>query len=268
MAKTGQAQVPCRPVTGHRCDSRWILARQTGEGKIVVRENEQKGTGRTEDDSSPPVGHGLSSRSPGKSSTTPCCTSSPRTCTPEPQPPSPISIRVSRHRRSSAGMLRGVRTAPLAAASAQRMLPSAACGASPLPRCSVRRPYPGGRPYLFHPGHRSYFTRSRAPSAFASISASRKLCVGRGVTSLPCRLRSSTGPSSACLLSSHHHHLTLGSLSSSSRDFSASRVAMTATKIDGTAIAKSIRERLKAEIQQIQESNPRFKPSLVIFQGS
>lgn len=41
---------------------------------------------------------------------------------------------------------------------------------------------------------------------------------------------------------------------------------MTATKIDGTAIAKSIRERLKAEIQQIQESNPRFKPSLVIFQ--
>jgi methylenetetrahydrofolate dehydrogenase (NADP+)/methenyltetrahydrofolate cyclohydrolase/formyltetrahydrofolate synthetase len=41
---------------------------------------------------------------------------------------------------------------------------------------------------------------------------------------------------------------------------------MTATKIDGTAIAKSIREGLKAEIAKIQESNPRFKPSLVIFQ--
>jgi methylenetetrahydrofolate dehydrogenase (NADP+)/methenyltetrahydrofolate cyclohydrolase/formyltetrahydrofolate synthetase len=41
---------------------------------------------------------------------------------------------------------------------------------------------------------------------------------------------------------------------------------MAATKIDGTAIAKSIREGLKAEIAKIQESNPRFKPSLVIFQ--
>jgi len=42
---------------------------------------------------------------------------------------------------------------------------------------------------------------------------------------------------------------------------------MTATKIDGTAIAKSIRDGLKTEIEQIQQANPRFKPSLVIFQG-
>ncbi|RAH44170.1 C-1-tetrahydrofolate synthase [Aspergillus aculeatinus CBS 121060] len=41
---------------------------------------------------------------------------------------------------------------------------------------------------------------------------------------------------------------------------------MAATKIDGTQIAKNIREGLKTEIRQIQESNPRFKPSLVIFQ--
>ncbi|KAL1958935.1 hypothetical protein VTO42DRAFT_3488 [Malbranchea cinnamomea] len=41
---------------------------------------------------------------------------------------------------------------------------------------------------------------------------------------------------------------------------------MAGTKIDGTAIARSIRERLNAEIRQRQESNPRFKPSLVIFQ--
>lgn len=40
-----------------------------------------------------------------------------------------------------------------------------------------------------------------------------------------------------------------------------------ASKIDGTAIAKSIREGLKAEIEQTQETNPRFKPNLVIFQG-
>lgn len=42
---------------------------------------------------------------------------------------------------------------------------------------------------------------------------------------------------------------------------------MTATKIDGTAIAKSIRDGLKTEIEQIQQANPRFQPSLVIFQG-
>lgn len=41
-----------------------------------------------------------------------------------------------------------------------------------------------------------------------------------------------------------------------------------ATKIDGTAIAKDIRAGLKAEIEQIQQANPRFKPSLVIFQGT
>ncbi|GAD97182.1 C1 tetrahydrofolate synthase [Paecilomyces variotii No. 5] len=41
---------------------------------------------------------------------------------------------------------------------------------------------------------------------------------------------------------------------------------MAGTKIDGTAIAKDIRERLKAEIAKTQEINPRFKPSLVIFQ--
>ncbi|OJD15381.1 hypothetical protein AJ78_04351 [Emergomyces pasteurianus Ep9510] len=41
---------------------------------------------------------------------------------------------------------------------------------------------------------------------------------------------------------------------------------MAGIKIDGTTIAKSIRERLNAEIQKSQETNPRFKPSLVIFQ--
>ncbi|KAI9740868.1 MAG: tetrahydrofolate synthase [Claussenomyces sp. TS43310] len=41
---------------------------------------------------------------------------------------------------------------------------------------------------------------------------------------------------------------------------------MTATKIDGTAIAKGIRERLQAEIQKTQKINPRYKPSLKIIQ--
>lgn len=43
--------------------------------------------------------------------------------------------------------------------------------------------------------------------------------------------------------------------------------ATMASKIDGTAIARSIREGLKAEIETIQVTNPRFKPNLIIFQG-
>ena len=42
--------------------------------------------------------------------------------------------------------------------------------------------------------------------------------------------------------------------------------AMTATKIDGTAIAKSIRERIAKDIADKQAKNDRFKPSLVIIQ--
>ncbi|MCJ1362882.1 tetrahydrofolate synthase [Acarospora aff. strigata] len=41
---------------------------------------------------------------------------------------------------------------------------------------------------------------------------------------------------------------------------------MTATKIDGTAIAQAIRTRLQQEIKKKQETNPRYKPSLTIVQ--
>jgi len=41
---------------------------------------------------------------------------------------------------------------------------------------------------------------------------------------------------------------------------------MTAQKIDGTAIAKGIRERLGAKINERQQQNPRYKPSLKIVQ--
>lgn len=41
---------------------------------------------------------------------------------------------------------------------------------------------------------------------------------------------------------------------------------MAAAKIDGTAIANGIRQRINADIQRAQASNPRFKPSLVIIQ--
>ncbi|KAG9244498.1 C-1-tetrahydrofolate synthase-like protein [Calycina marina] len=42
--------------------------------------------------------------------------------------------------------------------------------------------------------------------------------------------------------------------------------AMLATKIDGTAIAKSIREKLQTQIAETQKCNPRYKPSLKIIQ--
>lgn len=41
---------------------------------------------------------------------------------------------------------------------------------------------------------------------------------------------------------------------------------MAATKIDGTAIAKSIREKIQADIAKAQEINPRYRPSLTIIQ--
>ncbi|KAL4779378.1 formate--tetrahydrofolate ligase-domain-containing protein [Aspergillus varians] len=52
------------------------------------------------------------------------------------------------------------------------------------------------------------------------------------------------------------------------RPFSCTGVTMAAENINGTQIAKDIRAGLKNEIQKIQEVNPRFKPSLVIFQGT
>jgi len=42
---------------------------------------------------------------------------------------------------------------------------------------------------------------------------------------------------------------------------------MVATKIDGTAIAKKIREKLHKEIEATQKINPRYRPSLKIIQG-
>ena len=46
----------------------------------------------------------------------------------------------------------------------------------------------------------------------------------------------------------------------------AAPTAMAATKIDGTGIAKSIRERICTDIKKVQERNPRYQPSLKIVQ--
>ena len=49
------------------------------------------------------------------------------------------------------------------------------------------------------------------------------------------------------------------------RPFSTS--TMVAAKLDGTAVAKRIRERLREEIAERQKTNPRFQPCLRIIQG-
>ena len=43
---------------------------------------------------------------------------------------------------------------------------------------------------------------------------------------------------------------------------------MAATKIDGTAIARKVREQLQAEIAEKKAINPRFQPCLKIIQGA
>lgn len=55
---------------------------------------------------------------------------------------------------------------------------------------------------------------------------------------------------------------------SANRYFSGSLRTMTAEKIDGTAIARGIRARLQEEIKKTQQTNPRYKPSLTIIQGT
>lgn len=52
------------------------------------------------------------------------------------------------------------------------------------------------------------------------------------------------------------------------RRFGTASAAMVASKLDGTAIAKGIRERLGQDIADKQKVNPRFKPSLKIIQGA
>jgi methylenetetrahydrofolate dehydrogenase (NADP+)/methenyltetrahydrofolate cyclohydrolase/formyltetrahydrofolate synthetase len=62
-------------------------------------------------------------------------------------------------------------------------------------------------------------------------------------------------------------HLLYTALKTGNRQFSSTRFNMAGQKIDGTAIAKSIREKLGAKIKERQEKNPRYRPSLKIVQG-
>jgi len=69
-----------------------------------------------------------------------------------------------------------------------------------------------------------------------------------------------------CASTFSHRALLTSKPLSQHRSFASTIRAMTANKIDGTAIAKSIRERIAGEIKERQQINPRYKPSLTIVQ--
>lgn len=117
------------------------------------------------------------------------------------------------------------------------------------------------RHLLLHaPRHPAYFSR-RIPL----ISAATRhfaLSAHRGVCLTPVFLLNRSS-SSVKQFPVHRGSLVV----SRSRSFSISAANMTGSKIDGTAIAKDIREKLKTEIAELQTKNPRFKPNLIIYQG-
>ncbi len=98
----------------------------------------------------------------------------------------------------------------------------------------------------------------------SAVLAIRRLPTPRGA------LSSFFSPSSSFSTSTRPLWSTQSAYSRNDQHISSFRtsIAMTAKKIDGTAIAKSIRERLHAEIENTQKTNPRFKPSLKIIQGN
>lgn len=87
----------------------------------------------------------------------------------------------------------------------------------------------------------------------------------RGRTPLPTRLYSSQAISSS---SSPPSQTFCSSSTSHQQPPPSNHNAMAANKIDGTAIAKAVRERLRVEILEKQETNPRYKPCLKIIQGA
>lgn len=116
-------------------------------------------------------------------------------------------------------------------AAAARQFSAAATGSTPL--FTTKRSSPPAAPPAPHCPASSTFS-SRRPLLLASPSA---------LLPLPFSAHRGTG-----------------------RFFSTTSAAMVATKLDGTAIAKSIRERIGREIAERQKLNPRYRPSLKIVQ--
>jgi hypothetical protein len=122
------------------------------------------------------------------------------------------------------------------------------CSSSRFPRLPIRSP------------------RCAVPAPASCAGVSRRewrglfSCRARALFTPPSTSTASTTSTSTIVNS---HNLTR---SLQKKSFSSTSAAMTATKIDGTATAKEIRESIRAEIENTQKSNPRYKPSLKIIQ--
>ena len=108
---------------------------------------------------------------------------------------------------------------------------------------------------------RAFLTASSSNRSSASAVATRHFIRSRGRILCFGRPSILTPTSSVAPIPFSTHFV------SHNRLFSSTPFVMTATTIDGTAIAKKIRERLHAEIEQTQKTNPRYRPSLKIIQG-
>lgn len=156
-------------------------------------------------------------------------------------------------------------------------LPAAAPGAPATSGCTRRvtsitsiRPTSITPPH--HPSHHPQpvaVAPSLPPSA---LRAAAPLRTGLGFitarTILPILPRAASlrysSPSSTPPLS---RNLSFTTSNPTRRLFSSSSVDMAGIKIDGNAIAKDIREKLHAQIDEQLKTNPRFHPSLKIIQG-
>lgn len=93
------------------------------------------------------------------------------------------------------------------------------------------------------------------------------ICGGRIGVSSRCFPQATASPPRKYWPSPPRHLYTVVNTAHRTRHFSSTPFAMVAHKIDGTAIAKAIRERLGAQIKEKQAKNPRYRPSLKIIQG-
>ncbi|OAA79707.1 C-1-tetrahydrofolate synthase [Akanthomyces lecanii RCEF 1005] len=119
------------------------------------------------------------------------------------------------------------------------------------------------------PGARLFSTAATEASASYSTVDSAATPLSTRSAQAPPPLR----PASSSTFSSRRRPLAASSAlpllfpgQRDTRPFSTTPAAMVATKLDGTAIAKSIRERIGREIAERQKLNPRYRPSLKIVQ--
>lgn len=98
------------------------------------------------------------------------------------------------------------------------------------------------------------------PAAHLYLFRPQAACTAGKASYARTGLTESRSPSNRCF------RLCQDNRQQTNRLFSGSSRTMVAANIDGTAIAKSIRERINADIKKTQETNPRYKPSLKIIQ--